>query len=467
MSSQITWSWRARLLLLLLLFAVLPMLGIGLWNLHKLSSTFESHTLEQLQAIAHARVAAIDQLIQDRRRDVELLAPQFIPHLMHVKAAKAKLKAKAKAAVAPEPLLALQDSTAQTTPAEAQGTDVSSLVDAEGGGGETKPGQAGPQTTDARNPAPPKRETPADKALAEAKAELQKVLGLILWDRQVFEELLVIADNGVVVASTLAEHQGKTAKGLDYFEQGLATTYLQPVFISPITEELTMVISSPIRQADHELIGVLAARVNLSRFFRLINDVTGLGTSGEIVVGKQRDDVVVLMAPTRHDAQAALQRSVRLGADHAIPLQEAARGFEGKGVRMDYRAIETLAVWQPIPSLGWGLVVKIDYGEAMHDVRAVRLQFAFVAVALLLVVIVAAFVVSRELVRPLRVLKEATDRISRGDLDVQLEIRSNDEIGELADSFERMVAAIKFFREHARRADEDLDETSEAPAEGQ
>ena len=58
------------------------------------------------------------------------------------------------------------------------------------------------------------------------------------------------------------------------------------------------------------------------------------------------------------------------------------------------------------------------------------------------------------MVRPLRELKDATERISKGDLDVKLAIRSRDEIGELADSFERMIAAIKFFREEKTEEDE-------------
>jgi methyl-accepting chemotaxis protein len=55
-------------------------------------------------------------------------------------------------------------------------------------------------------------------------------------------------------------------------------------------------------------------------------------------------------------------------------------------------------------------------------------------------------------------LKQATDRLSRGDFGVQLNIRSNDEIGDLADSFERMIAAIKFFRERSRPVEDDDDE---------
>ena len=62
---------------------------------------------------------------------------------------------------------------------------------------------------------------------------------------------------------------------------------------------------------------------------------------------------------------------------------------------------------------------------------------------------------SRALVKPLCDLREAADKISRGDFDVQLDIRSRDEVGELADSFDRMVAAIKFFRAHSRREEEE------------
>jgi nitrogen fixation/metabolism regulation signal transduction histidine kinase len=74
--------------------------------------------------------------------------------------------------------------------------------------------------------------------------------------------------------------------------------------------------------------------------------------------------------------------------------------------------------------------------------------------------------VARAFVAPLRQLQAATERISRGDLDVSVDIRSRDEIGDLADSFERMVAAIKFFREHARHDEEDDLEVAALPPPG-
>ena len=69
-----------------------------------------------------------------------------------------------------------------------------------------------------------------------------------------------------------------------------------------------------------------------------------------------------------------------------------------------------------------------------------------VTVGILILAIICSILMSRALVVPLQQLKSATERISRGDLDVRLTIHSNDEVGDLAESFERMVAAIKFFR---------------------
>lgn len=490
-TSRKTWSWRTRLLVLLLLFAVVPLLGISIWSLEKLEETHESNTVDALEAIAHARAEAIDQIIGNRRRDVERIVNQVLPRLISLREAEAQLAAELTAQLAAPvptplalPLPELEDAQQQVplSPTPADDVEIpapdaavppAAPAPATGPqGGKVIPIE--PRLRDrgaaAARPVVP-QDLPGARAVAEAMDDLHQMLGLILWDPEIFEELLVIGEDGVVIASTFHKHEGKTAEGLEYFQNGLKATYLQPPFLSPITERLTMVIATPIRTPDLKLHGVLAARLNLERFFRLINDLTGLGTTGEILVGKhqkarqpERDrqpekDRVVFMAPTRHDAEAALRRSVEMGAKDSISLQEASRGLQGAGKQVaDYRGKTTLEAWLTIPSLEWGMVVKIDYEEAMRPVQTMRTQTWLMALALLVIVVTSAFVVSRELVRPLRMLKDAADRISRGDLDVQIEIRSNDEIGELADSFERMVAATKYLREHARRADEDEEE---------
>lgn len=441
-------SWRTKLAILMSLFAMLPVGALAYMVLEALEQDHRRAMLTSLEGIATAKAAAINQLTDTRTRDVERIAGLLAPRVAAVLAAEAQLDQAREPP--PEPLPELRD-------AEQLVTDPSS-----------RPVEQPPVEAPEPDPAPPRGTQRAEQqaALGEARAAVRRALGLILWDQADFEELLVIDLRGRVLASTYAEHQGRSAESLGYFQSGRRATYVQPVFLSPITERLTMVISTPIRDPDTREIGVLAARLNLQGLFALINDTTGLGETGETVVGKRIGEELVFMAPTRHDPGAALSRRYALDdSARTRAMLQAASGHSGADVSEDYRGRRVLAAWRPVRALGWGLVVKMDEAEAMRAADAVRSKTIEISLAILVMAVLASILVSRELVRPLRDLIDATDRISRGDLSVRLSISSADEIGELADSFERMVAAIKFFREHARREDEEPLELDAPPSE--
>lgn len=60
-----------------------------------------------------------------------------------------------------------------------------------------------------------------------------------------------------------------------------------------------------------------------------------------------------------------------------------------------------------------------------------------------------AFTLSRAILVPVQHLKEVAENVSMGNLDMNVRRYSDDEIGDLADSFSRMVTAVKFFRSEA------------------
>ncbi|MBF0487763.1 MAG: HAMP domain-containing histidine kinase [Nitrospirae bacterium] len=57
--------------------------------------------------------------------------------------------------------------------------------------------------------------------------------------------------------------------------------------------------------------------------------------------------------------------------------------------------------------------------------------------------VLLAFLFTRLLINPIRRLKDASDKIARGDLNARCEIGSNDEVGALASSFNQMAAALE------------------------
>ena len=429
------WSWRAKLAVLLAVFTLVPLVAVTIYLLREQEQVARQQTLATLEGLAGAKAEALDQFADYRRRDAERMATLLEPFIVAL--ADAKASAPVPEEPPPERMPELED--AEDAPPEHGGT-----------------------TADT----PPEKPS-SPPAVAEALTALRRGVALIAWDLEVYEEILVMDTDGRVVVSTFEAHEGHAGAELRYFEKGRHNTFLEPVFLSPVTGELTMVIATPIRDENHATIAVLAARLNLKRFFHLLGDSTGLGRSGEIVAGRVDGDRVLVVAPTRHMPDAALQLELPLGGPRSQPLQDAARGQSGAGEALDYRGVETLVAWRFVPALEWGMVVKIDEAEALASVAEARRTALAAGFVVLVFAVAGALLVARVFVRHLAELQEATEKISRGDFNVSLDIRSNDEIGELADSFERMIAAIKFFREHSRPADEDSSEELlvSAPAE--
>jgi HAMP domain-containing protein len=78
-----------------------------------------------------------------------------------------------------------------------------------------------------------------------------------------------------------------------------------------------------------------------------------------------------------------------------------------------------------------------------QDVRRTLLPIVLVTALGLAVAAVLAVLIAGSVIKPIIELSTAADAMSRGQLDVPIAVRSDDEIGELARSIERMRASLK------------------------
>ncbi|MCS6787131.1 MAG: HAMP domain-containing protein [Thiobacillaceae bacterium] len=77
-----------------------------------------------------------------------------------------------------------------------------------------------------------------------------------------------------------------------------------------------------------------------------------------------------------------------------------------------------------------------------EEARAVRLTWIITAIATALGLIFA-WAVSRALVEPIRRLLSGTHKVEQGELDVEIQVRTRDELAELAEAFNHMVLGLK------------------------
>ncbi len=189
-------------------------------------------------------------------------------------------------------------------------------------------------------------------------------------------------------------------------------------------------------------IGVAVFEVGKEFIFAVIGDHAGLGETGETVLAAQRGDEVVVVAPTRFDGDLPVGRRVAVGTRDNTALDQAVGGKSGRGSGRDYRGRAVLAAWQPLPTLGLGLEVKMDTSEVLAPAREERrtlLQLGAIGLPLLAV---GAVLASRSLSKPIVRLTEAARAIAAGDREFQVPIDRDDEVGELSRAFNTMTAEL-------------------------
>ncbi len=195
--------------------------------------------------------------------------------------------------------------------------------------------------------------------------------------------------------------------------------------------------------SDGIFFGILAVRLDLEEISEVVNDTSGLGETGEMVVATIEGDSAVLVAPTRHDPDAAFRLRVKIGDEAGKAVVEGALGLRGEGLTTDYRGKRVLAVWQYLPALQWGVVVKIDADEAFAPVASLARLALVVGILAMILAALAAWSVARTFSQPIEALTRAVSAVSRGDLDRTVAIATHNEIGQLGRDFNRMTSQLR------------------------
>lgn len=89
-----------------------------------------------------------------------------------------------------------------------------------------------------------------------------------------------------------------------------------------------------------------------------------------------------------------------------------------------------------------------------------------IAVLVALVSMLGAFLFSRSLTRPIKIMSHASRRLASGDFDTKITLANRDEIRELADSFNDMANRLKSLFEDQNRRKEELDSIIASIEEG-
>ena len=104
---------------------------------------------------------------------------------------------------------------------------------------------------------------------------------------------------------------------------------------------------------------------------------------------------------------------------------------------------EWLGANEPVPLLGWRVIVQETADEALRPLRHLA-RDAYLWLALgLLVAVVLGFSSVRTVTAPVQKLREAALAVTGGALETHVDVQRHDELGELADAFNTMTRGLR------------------------
>jgi len=259
-----------------------------------------------------------------------------------------------------------------------------------------------------------------------------KVLGAILTDT-----------DGALVASTgtgreFYEANEKWWRGA--FESVKTSGLIGDVVSEKISDTWAVPFVAPVRDANLAPIGMLGIFVDVSIFFKPLSGAGGVNPIDAYVVDDKgyiiyRSGTVPFSCKfcSHNELQQLLQsprkwRPIRDAYLQKEPVLAAFAGIDHPRFAADISA--------------WKVIVVKPLADIFQPIKSITMIMMLSALALIFISFFVALVFGEVLMRPVMLLHDGIRRIGLGDLGHKIELKTNDEIEELADSINDMAASL-------------------------
>jgi class 3 adenylate cyclase len=249
------------------------------------------------------------------------------------------------------------------------------------------------------------------------------------------EDVKIIGKEGKVFFSLVRLSKTDDFSEDQQFLRGMVGPFAD--FVQAENGGTKMIVVWPIfDKADSKsVIGVIIAKMRMTEINDILLNRSGLGKTGEVyLVNKD----YLMISESRFIQNAPYNQRV-----DTYPVQACFQnGKDANGVYTDYRGTTIYGFSFCAKDLGFVLLAEIDQKETLQPVSILQNRIFLTGIVITIVMAVVAFFLSKLLSRPIIKLKNATDQIAQGNYTIRTNIKTRDEIGKLADSFDSMAQKL-------------------------
>ncbi|CBN56605.1 MULTISPECIES: adenylate/guanylate cyclase domain-containing protein [Kamptonema] len=318
---------------------------------------------------------------------------------------------------------------------------------------------------------------------SKAHAKYQQFLAEIIERFGYYDLFLINHKTGDIIYSYFKETDFATSRLQGFYYQSSLADLVQKVQSNPTKGNIQVADFKPYRPSYNapaafvatpiysgsNMIGILAVQIPTDKIDQAISrnnnwETSGLQKTGEAyLVGpdalmrstsrfwvedpKKYQNIVGNTGTDKRTLELMENFKTTIGLQKidSTAAQAALEGKQGMMVNSNYRGVEVLSAYSPLKlnGLNWAILAEIEVGEAYSPLYNLQIILLIAAALFLLGTAFLAAMAAKIFTTPLRRLSENARKLSAGDLDVEVEVKSQDEFGELATEFKEVANKLR------------------------
>jgi len=296
--------------------------------------------------------------------------------------------------------------------------------------------------------------------LAERKRDLETYAsthvleGHNLQEKQVYlkEELakrssdyffFFIADKEGNYSTTWSTNVGNISDR-DYFSIVLNNkiTYISNPIISKSTGEPIIVIATPLQEDNEGEFSLLAAVINLNQFSDYINKLGIKHFDSYSYIINNKGDIVA-HPNNKMIIKENITKSSNLIDEKLVSLSSKIKMSDSGMVKYKTEDENSYLFYHNIKGTnGWKLITVVSEEVFIRPLSATSKKLILIGFITIIISVIFSIFISNSLSKPIVELKDTFNKGAEGNLSVRAQKRSQDEIGEAVDSFNKMMDTI-------------------------
>ncbi|MDD2731444.1 MAG: PAS domain S-box protein, partial [Candidatus Portnoybacteria bacterium] len=262
-------------------------------------------------------------------------------------------------------------------------------------------------------------------------------------DEAASEILITDKLGGLVMASNKTRdfYQADEAWWVQGFNSGKGKTFIGDIEYDESIKSIGLPFVIPIKNTSGQVIGVSKTMLDIDNLFKPIKEFS-IGKTGHAFLINEKGNVLY------HKNIPAMTKKIKKdkGWSKIIKDGTAWNIIDRPLGHKRKMLIACSAIKNPLfidQNIEWKACIGQDTDEVLAPLNDLIIQLIALSLLLILLILALGNFFSKIFTKPIAKLHEATDIVAQGNLDYKVEINTNDEIEQFADSFNIMVKKLK------------------------